>query len=160
MSRSINTERTPNPAKEFFQWDSDTKGFKYWDKEAEHKTDKTKKGANVLVPIPFNFLVLDTLHTITGFSDEKGFGIYSNEVRDLKKQRFVVKVGKETAIEGLYDDIKGKVVGSKYAASVYIAFFDTKDGVKSLAIGNLKLTGASLGPWIDFCKGKKITEGG
>ena len=156
MSRSINTGKTPNPAKRWFKWDSETKGFKFYDKDAEHPTDKTKKGANILVPLPFQFLVLDTLHTISGFSDAEGAGIYSNEIRDLKKQTLTVKIGKNVVASGLYEDLKGKVAGAKYAQAVYIGYFDAE---KNLQIGNIKITGSALGSWIDFCKSHKPTEG-
>lgn len=157
MSRSINTEKEPNPAKRWFQWDSDSKGFKYYDKEAPHPTDASKKGANIPVPLPFKFLVLDRLHTIAGFSDADKSSIYSNEVRDLKTQVLNVKIKKETVTSGLYEQIKGKPSGARYCQSVYIAYFDEKN---ELQLGNIKMVGSSLGSWIEFCKGKKITEGG
>lgn len=160
MSRSINTERTPNPAKRFLQWDSDSKQFSYWDKELPNAANPEKKGAKVFIPLPFQFLVLDTLHTMSGFSDADSAGYYANEIRDTKKERISLKMKGKEVINGLYEDIKGKCNGSRYAQSVYIAFFD-KDaaGNKSLVIGNIKMEGASLGSWIDFCSGRKITEG-
>ena len=109
-----------------------------------------------MIPLPLQFLVLDTLHKISGYSDADSAGIYSNEVRDLKKQPISVKIKKVEQIRGLYEDIKGKVTGSRYAQSVYIGYFDEK---KELQIGNLELTGSSLGPWIEFCKKHKPTEG-
>lgn len=156
MSRSNPNQRAVNPAKLFLQWDSDKKQFKHWDKEAVNPEKPEKKGANVFIPIPFNFLVLDSLHTIAGFSDENQSGIYSNEVRDLKKEKLKIYVGKTAEAEGLYEDIKGKVVGSKYAQSIYIGFHDA-DG--SLQIANLKLYGASIGSWIEFCKKNDVEKG-
>lgn len=154
MSRSASTDTTPNPSTRFFQWDSDNKCFKYYDKEAI--SENGKKGTNILVQLPFQFLVLDQLHTIKGFSDEEKAGIYSNEVRDLRTQVLKIKVGKHDALQGLYQDIKNKVVGSKYAASVYIAYFNDK---KELSIGNISFVGSSLSAWIEFCKNNKPTEG-
>ncbi len=43
--------------------------------------------------------------------------------------------------------------GAKYCKSVYIAFFDEK---KKLVIGNVGFMGASIGPWIDFCKDNNV----
>jgi len=149
MSLSNPTERAINPAKKWFQWDSDSKGFKYYDKEAPHPTDAARKGANILVPLPFRFIVLDTLHTIGGFSDADSCGIYSNEIRDIKKENLSIRIKKAVVASGLYEAIKGKVTGSRYAQSLYIAYFDEK---KELQIGNIKIEGSSLGPWIEFCK--------
>lgn len=160
MSRSIDISRTPNPAKKFLQWDSDTHQFKYWDKELPNAKDSTKKGANVFIPLPFQFLVLDTLHTMSGFSDQDSAGYYANEVRDIKKERISLKMKGKEVINGLYEDIKGKANGSRYAQSVYIAFFEKDaNGNKNLVMGNIKMEGASLGAWIEFCKDRKVTEG-
>ena len=156
MSRSNPNEQLINPAKRWLRWDSDNKCFKYFDKEAPHPTDPTKKGNNIMVQLPLQFLVLDTLHKISGFSDADSAGIYSNEVRDLKKQQISAKIKKVEQIKGLYEDIKGKVTGARYAQSVYIGYFDEN---KELQVGNIELTGSSLGPWIEFCKKHKPTEG-
>ncbi len=157
MSRSIPDNRAVNPAKKWFAWDSDGKSFKFYDKEAPHPTDSTKKGANISVPLPFRFLVLDTLHTIGGFSDADSSGVYSNEVRDIKKEILNIRIKKNVVASGIYEQVKGKVIGARYAQSVYIGYFDEN---KELQLGNIKIEGASLGAWINYCKVNKPTEGG
>lgn len=148
MSRSNpnqNTEKPINPAQLFIDWDSDNKQFKYYDKE---------KKENVAIPLPFSFLVLDTLATIKGWSPETDSGIWSNEVKDLKKQPLTImtKNGKEAT--GLYENIKGKVNGAKYCQSVYIAFPHNK----KIIMANIQMKGAALGAWIEFCSPPKGTE--
>lgn len=155
MSRSNPNERAINPAAIFLQWNSETKNFKYWDKKLENPEKPDKKGMDVHVPLPFQFLVLDTLHTITGFSDDHGSGIYSNEVKNLKKETINIKIKGKTQALGLYDDVKNAVNGAKYAQSVYIGYFEGKE----LKIGNIKLSGASIGSWIEHCKTHKAEEG-
>ncbi len=157
MSRSIPDNRAVNPAKRWFQWDSESKSFKFYDKEALHPTDSTKKGANIFMPMPFKFLVLDTLHTIGGFSDADKSGVYSNEIRDIKKEVLNVRIKKDIIASGLYETVKGKISGGRYAQSVYIGYFDEN---KKLQLGNIKIEGASLGAWIEYCKKHKPTEGG
>lgn len=146
MSRSNNTDLI-NPAVRFFEWDGDNGHFKYYDKATEKRVN---------VELPFTFLVLDRLTTIAGFSKNDNSGFWANEVRDTKKDTLVVKTKKGKVFEGSYDELKTKsITGAKYCQSVYIAFKEGKD----LKIGNIKMVGASLGPWIDFGKKNKIYEG-
>jgi hypothetical protein len=142
MSLSNPTESTPNPSKRWFQLDGKKGGIEYYDK-AEKKAFEVK--------LPFTFIVLDTLATIKGFHKQNG-GIYSNEVRDVTKEPFLVKWFKGNAViaEGMYKDIKDKVNVNKghYSASVYIAF-STADGYH---IGNIQFKGAALNQWVEFQK--------
>lgn len=139
MSRSNNTE-VRNPATKFIEWGGSEGTLSYYDKE---------KKENVNVPIPFQFLVLDVLHTIAGFSDADKSGYWSNEVRDLKKEKFAVRTKKGLEEENLYGDLKCLRDGAKYAQSIYIAM---KDANGQLVIANLKLAGSGIGSWIDFRK--------
>jgi len=147
MSRSNNTE-IKNPAKKFFEWSSDNKAVKHYNKEAK---------ANEFEKLPFGFLVLDTLSTIKGYSDAEGSGFWSNEVRDLKSEIFTVRNKNGIVASGYYKDlaaIKG-LVGAKYSQSVYIAY---KEG-ENYVLGNINFVGSSLSSWIDFRKKNDIYKG-
>jgi len=147
MSRSNNTE-LKNPSTRFLEWDGDKGGLRYYDKEKQER---------VSVPIPFTFLVLDTLSCIKGYSDADKSGFWSNEVRDLKTETIVVRNKNGQCEKGLYENVinSRNCVGAKYSQSVYMAFFDDK---KNLVIGNIQMMGAALGAWIDFRKKAKIFE--
>ena len=128
-----------NPVKKYFEWKSDEKSFMYFDKEKEEK---------VFVQLPIKFVVLDELSTITGYNEKSKVGLYSNEVRDLAKEILEVKAFKNPLlITGLYKDIKDRATseGGKFTKSVYAILY-TKD---SYEIVNFKLSGASIGGWID-----------
>ncbi|QGJ93769.1 hypothetical protein SEA_HANNACONDA_128 [Mycobacterium phage Hannaconda] len=120
-------------------------GITYWDKSAEAERE---------VATPFHFVVLDTLNAISGFHKPSNTGIRSNEIRDTRNERLVVRAGATVLAEGLYNDIKDvmKGKGGKFANSVYIAFKDGDD----LAIGNILLAGAALSEFFDFKKGKNL----
>ena len=139
MSRSNPT--IANPAVKFFNWAGADGELVYWDKEQEKRISQK---------LPFEFMVLDQLATIAGFSDEDQSGFWSNEVRNTKSDELTVKTGKGTRFTGLYADLASErdCKGAKYAKSVYIAF---KDG-NELVIGNIKVYGAALTAWIDFTK--------
>lgn len=145
MSRSNNTTST-NPSTRWFEWSGSTGQLKYWDKD---------KNENVFVDLPFTFLVLDQLSTITGWSDDAQSGIWSNEVRDLRIDDFTVRTKAGILAKGAYSTIKG-LNGARYTKSIYIAYYDDK---KKLQIGNLKATGACLSAWIEFCRGKDVYKG-
>lgn len=145
MSRSNNTD-VRNPAKRFFQWSGSDGSVKYYDKEEKK---------NIYVDLPFHFLVLDRLVTITGYSDADASGIWSNEIRNTKQDILTVRTKHGIKKSALYEDVK-TVVGAKYAQSLYIAFFDEN---KQLQLGNFKLSGCAVSAWIEFTKGKDIFKG-
>lgn len=160
MGRTAPTINAPNPAVRFFEWSGSEGCIKYFDKS------KGEKGENILIRIsdktPFRFIVLDRLSCVGGFNKKRG-GIFSNEVRDVRSDRLLVRFfdQKETIAEGLWQNIKDKVTlaQGKFCTSIYIAF---KDADGKLKIGNLKVIGCSLTPWFDFEKkhGKEIWEKG
>jgi hypothetical protein len=87
------------------------------------------------------FLVLDQLHTVTGFDNKLKLGFYSNEVRNVKKDVLEVRFDKKVVATGLWADIKKENDLFTYTKSVYIAFYDEN---KELQIGNIKMAGSSL----------------
>lgn len=144
MSLSRPSNRTPNPATRHFEWKGKDGHLQYYDKEAKE---------NVIVKLPFKFLLLDRLATVTGYNKKLKSGIYSNEVRDTRSDPFIVKVfSGGIAAEGVWAEIKDKVtsraMGGCFASNCYIAFRDGKE----LALGALKLSGCALGPWFEFEK--------
>jgi hypothetical protein len=151
MSRSNNTEIT-NPAVRFFKFSGDKGKFKYFDKE------RGEKGEEVFINLPFRFLVLDNLSTITGYCDADESGFWSNEVRNTKKEPLTVRTKKGIWIEGYYSHFKDSLgnAGGDFCQSIYIAFNDENN---NLCIGNIKLRGAANSAWIDFRKKNKVFEG-
>lgn len=141
MSRSNPTVSNPSPVERWFEWKGADGVLSWYDKE---------KKENVAVPAGFRFLVLDDLTTITGYNKKSG-GITSNEVRDVRSDELVVKYFKGGVIaKGLWSEIKKEVAyeKGKFARSVYIAFKLGDD----LKLGNIRMSGCSVGPWIDFTK--------
>lgn len=145
MSRSENNE-IRNPASRFFDWSGGVGKAKYYDKEQK---------INVFVELPFTFLVLDKLVTITGYSDEDQSGIWSNEIRNTRYDELTVRTKKGIVKRGLYEEVK-TVTGAKFAQSVYIAF---KDDEGHLSIGNFKMSGCAVSAWIEFCKSNDVMSG-
>lgn len=147
MSRSNPNESTPNPAVRFFDWQGSEGHFKYYDKE---------KKETIAVPLPFTFIVLDVLSTVKGWNDADKLSYWSNEVRNTKEDLITVRTKNGVVMTGLYEQVKEKLSskGAKYTQSVYVAI---KEG-KNLVIGNLQLSGSSLTSFIEFAKGKKLTE--
>jgi hypothetical protein len=148
MSRSNPTETLSNPSTKFIDWSGSEGKFKYYDKE---------KKENVFIELPFTFIPLDILSTCKGYNDQEKVGYYSNEVRSTKKEPFTVRTKNGIVMTGLYEQVKEKLApkGLKYVQSVYVAI---KEEGKGLVIANLQLTGSALGPFINFCDGKKVTE--
>lgn len=147
MSRSNNTDII-NPAKFFYEWVGSKGCLKYFDKSIG------EKGENVLVQLPFTFLVLDRLSTIKGFSDMDQSGFWSNEIRDIKKEPFTVRTKKGIVATGLYSNLAPVLnQGACYSQSVYIA---VKDAKGEFTICNFSIHGSAIGEWINLCKGKNI----
>ena len=144
-------EQLENPATKFLEWDSDNKCFKYYKKFPEKKEDGTK-GENILVPLPFTFLVLDILTTVKGYNDDEQSGYYSNEVKNISTDILKVRTKKGTAATGTWEEIKGILRDAKFCASVYVAIKGDKG---ELEIANLQLKGAAVSSWFDFAKDNK-----
>jgi hypothetical protein len=144
-SNRRNAFSTPqsNPATKFLNWKSNDKCFSFYDRETKE---------NVLVSLPFKFLVLEEMHTISGWNDATQSGIYSNEVKFISKETMTVKPFKGNEIaKGLYKDIKEKVkaAGGHYVKSIYIML---EDG----SLANLQLKGSAVQKWGEFTqKGKQ-----
>jgi hypothetical protein len=131
-----------NPSTQFIEWKSNDKCFSYYDKE---------KQENILIPLPFKFLVLDELHTVKGWNDPTSSGIFSNEVKFISKEIMTAKSFKGGEIaKGLYKDIKEKVVsaGGHYVKSIYIM-------LQGGALANLQLKGAAVQKWSEFTQKTK-----
>ncbi len=149
MSRSNPSENLVSPATRFFEWDAANGKLHYYDKEAKENID---------VKLPFKFLVLDRVAQIGGGvkRDGKYQGFWSNAVKDLKRQKFVVRSKAGIEGEGLYAQIKG-TRGFKFTTGLYIGFYGED---KLLQIGYIKFKGSSLTAWIEFTKEhRKIEEG-
>lgn len=135
-------DRPTNPSKFFLSVSGGT--VHYYDKES---------GQNVDVPVPLEFVVLDQLGTIKGFSDNDQSGFWSNEVKSSGNDPFTVRTKTGVKATGLWKDIKHEpaVQGAKFNASVYIAH-KSGDG---LVISNVAFQGAALNAWIEFIQANK-----
>lgn len=144
-SNRRNAFSTPqsNPATKFLSWKSNDKCFSFYDRDTKE---------NVQIKLPFRFLVLDEMHSISGWNDATQSGIYSNEVKFISKETMTVKPFKGNEIaKGLYKDIKEKVkaCGGYYVKSIYIML---EDGT----LANLQLKGSAVQKWGELTqKGKQ-----
>jgi len=143
MSRSMNTDLVPI-AKQTYDWQGSTGKIKYYDRATKE---------NKFLDLPFTFIVLDKLATIVGFSDADQSGFWSNDIRDITKDRLHIRTKKGLEDEGLYKELAHVLnKGAKYAQVLYIGYKEEKE----LIIAKLLIHGAAIGAWIDFCKGKDI----
>lgn len=145
MSRANPTQNTPNPSTRWFEWDGAHGAVRYYDKA-------TKK--NISLGHDFTFLLLEELSAIVGFHERSKSNIRSNEVRDTRAEVFIVKAdkGKIAIATGHYAGIRDKVIaaGGSYSASLYLGYKAVSGG--PLEIGNMRLKGAALSVWMEFCK--------
>jgi hypothetical protein len=141
-------ETIQNPCSKWFKWAGSTGTVQYYDKETKQ---------NVEVALPFTFLLLDVLSTVKGYDEGSKSSIWSNEVRDIKNSIMTIKIGSEVLASGHYQDIKAAAIakGGGYAASCYIAF---KDESGKLVIGNMTMTGSSLGGGVHKPADKKMKD--
>lgn len=138
MSRS--NPQLVNPAEHFFRW-AGSKGLLQWyDKE---------KQENIKVKLPFEFLVLDELATISGYNKQLAQGYWSNEVRNVMSDELFVKTKNGPFEAGLYANLaQTRAKGGGYTQSIYLAH---KIGDKWV-IGNFQASGSALSAWIEFRK--------
>lgn len=142
MSRSNPTDNTPNPSSRWHEWQGSKGQVQYY--------DKVKK-ENIVVKLPFTFIMLDQLARISGWHEHSQSGITSNEVRDTVQEAFLVKAFKGGVLaKGFYASIRDRVhaVGGYFAANCYIAY--KNEG--ALSLGAIGFTGAALNAWVEFVK--------
>lgn len=132
MSRS--NKKLQHPCERWFKWEGgEEKGyFSWYDKE----TEKTHA-----VDMPFTFLVLDQLNTVTGYDSDAKSGFYSNEVRNTTTDILTVRSKGGVEAEGVWKEVKGVNKSFDFTKSVYIAFYDDSE---KLVIGNIKFKGSGL----------------
>ncbi len=141
MSRSNPT--VESPVKYNYKWRGSTGELIRWDKEEQKE---------ISAKFPFEFLVLDELATIAGFSEGDSSTYFSNEVRNITKEPFTVRTSSGIKQEGFYKDL-GEVrsKGAKYAKSIY-----------ALAGGdiiNIRAHGAALTAWIGLSDNNNVMAG-
>jgi hypothetical protein len=142
MSRTNKTLDGPiHPCKLWLQWNSDGTIWKAWDKAQSQNQYYEWAG--------LRFIVLDVLSTLTGFSSKANKGYYSNEVRSVN-QKFRLMCGGQLMTEDVWANIKTMFPDVKFSASVYAM---VKGGeIAEYTMANFKLSGASLGSWIEFVR--------
>lgn len=124
------------------EWAGDNGKVTYYDKSKKENVDMGNK---------LTFILLDQLATIKGWHDASSSGIYSNEVKDTRKDPFIVKAFKGGVLaEGLYGNIRDRVgnQGGNFYTTLYVAFRDGEE----LKIGALQVKGAALREWMEFSK--------
>jgi hypothetical protein len=135
----LDENRPTNPAKHFINIKNG--GLSYYSKE---------EGQDVSVATPFEFIVLDQLATVKGWSGSEDTGIWSNEVQKVGSQQLNVRTQNGVKASGLWKDIKDEVKadGGNFYAVVYLA----AKGRESLETQALLLKGAALNAWVEFTK--------
>lgn len=134
----------PSPVKRYYQWASNEKGFKYYDKE---------KAENIIV-FPLSFVFLTSRSTVRGWHDGTQSSIYANEVKNSAKEQLQVysskpdKKGNTLIAFGIYKDIKGDLQGGHFEKVVY-------GYEKGVGVVKINLKGASLQAYSNFEKENK-----
>lgn len=141
---SLSNPRTQSPVRKYFRVNAGSGTVTYYDKSIS---------TEIVVDLPFRFIVLDALNAVGGWHEPSGSRIFSNEVRN-NSDILRVKAKSGVLMEGPYADIKEslRAKGGRFALSLYVAIKD-EDG---LALGNLKLVGAALSEWFDYSKARNI----
>lgn len=123
--------RIPNPSQYYLEWNIQKNSFCYYSAEKEER---------IPFPLPFKFLALKFLNTITGFDEHTKQGLYANEVTDTRLEHFkVCRRDGSVVATGLYNSIKDQVeaAGGKFTRSIYAI---TAKGV----IVNVRLRGSQM----------------
>jgi hypothetical protein len=136
-----------NPATRKFEWAASLGKLRYYDRETRETHE---------VPLPFRFMVLDQLSTITGYNKPEKSNVWSNEVRNTKVDTLFVRMKSGPLEAGLYSELaQTPRRGGKFAKAIYIAFYDTGNW----KIGKLVVSGSALIPWFEFTKSHSVDTG-
>lgn len=136
---SLSQDRPTNPTSKRLRISGGA--VSYWDRDSQ---------SSVELPMPLEFIVLDQLSTVKGWSDSDNSGYWSNEVRSVGKDELAVRTNAGLKEKGLWKDIKNSpsLSGAKYHTSIYMAVVFNGE----MQIANLAIAGAALNAWIDFSK--------
>ncbi len=137
-----NTNYQSNPCRFKITWKSSTKSFSAYDLVQK-----------VTVDLPSNqFTVVAETITIAGFNQEQNLGIFSNEIKNTKTEKLIVRTKNGILIEGFYTDIKDKLklLGGNFANNVYVV-------LKSGETAYIQLSGAPLKVWFELKEKHKGT---
>lgn len=140
---SLSRPQLTNPSEHFFEWKGQEGALSFYDKEKQER---------IKVPLPFSFIVLDQLHTVTGYDKMAKSGFWSNEIRNIRTDDLTVRTKSGVKYVGPYKNEQGIAQmpkGANYTKSVYIAH-PTKSG--EWIMGNIKMAGSALTAWIEFTK--------
>lgn len=162
MSRTEQIDIKKNVAEKTLQWKSQESAVVYYDKEADNGN-----GANVVLPIPFEFVVLSKDYvSFNGYNEASKQGLWSNEVKNNDKNAMVhMRLGNTPLMsfkKGDWQTTQTKagikdhpdVKGAKYTQILYISA--QLPGDKTPQIYRLMLNGASFSGGIE--KDKKGNE--
>jgi len=149
MSRESEFNTLKSPAKKFISWAGkhETEGsLTYYDKTIENKEDRNIRISN------YKFAVLLPMHSVTGYNDNAGEGIFANDVQDITKDALKVRLQKSKSVlaEGTWKEIKPIVdpKGAKYAKVLYV--MNSKG-----EIDKLEFKGSGVAAWSEFEKENK-----
>lgn len=152
MSRTEQLDVKQNVAKRTLQWKSGESAVAYYDKEADGGD-----GANVALPLPFEFVVLSKDYiSFNGYNEAAKKGFWSNEVKSNSKDALVhVRLGNEVARTFKKSEWKGTknnpgvkddpdLKGCKYTQILYISAQlpdDTKPEIYRMMLNGASFSG-------------------
>ena len=134
----------PSPVKRYYQWGSDAKGFKWYDKDAKENK----------VEFPLSVAFITSRSTVRGWHDATESAIYANEVKNTAQETLNVysskpaKNGNTLLATGIYKNIKGDLQGGHFEKVIYAY----QEGV---GVVKINLKGSSLQAYSNFEKENK-----
>lgn len=133
------TEKKSKPVDFYAKYKSKEKAFVYYNGSEE-----------VPIEMPFKFAVINQYATVTGYNQKNSCGVFSNEVRNTKRETLTVRTWKPEGniiAEGFWNEIKPTVVaqGGAYTRSIYAVL---EDGTPV----NLQVAKSASQEWSSFCK--------
>lgn len=138
MSRTSTKDnsRVKSPLKHYVRYAAGVGQFEYWDGEKSVKFDELE------------MVLLDDRKCITGWSEKKQARLTSNRVQSTAKETLTVKLGDDVLIEGLYNDIKDKIVvnGGKFTSELFAM---AKINGEFVPV-SVQFAGSANGCWLDF----------
>ena len=136
----------PSPVKRYYQWGSEVKGFKWYDKDAKENK----------VEFPLSVAFITSRSTVRGWHDATESAIYANEVKNTAQETLNVysskpaKNGNTLLATGIYKNIKGDLQGGHFEKVIYAY----QEGV---GVVKINLKGSSLQAFSNFEKENKTS---